>query len=96
MQRIDEILKQLLSQRGWSSRLKQVQAVEIYNQMIREHFKELTSSKAVWAENGILSIQAENSVVMYEIFLKKNDLIQTLNQLMKEKIITDIAVKIGG
>lgn len=96
MQKIDEILKQLLSQRGWSDRLKTIQAVEIYNQMIREHFKELTSSQAVWVENGILSIQAENSVVLYEIFLKKNDLIQTLNQLMKEKIITDIAVKIGG
>lgn len=90
------ILENLMIQKGWNFHLKEAQAVEIYNQMICEHYQELSSSKAEWIKDGTLSILAENSVVAYEIFLKKNQLIQTLNQLIKEKIVYDIAVKIGG
>ncbi len=96
MELIGETLLNYLKSKGFYEKLLDFQAVDIYNEEIRKKFPEFKASNAINIEQGVLKIITNNSVLSYEIFLNKQQIIEEINKIFSKKIIKDIVVRVGG
>lgn len=96
MEKIGNILLDYLKKNGLYEKVLQYQSLTIYNQEILKEFPALSPSYASDIHEGILKIIASNSTLSYEIFLKKQDIMERINRIFGKKIIKDIIVRVEG
>jgi len=96
MEIIRSTLFDLLNKKGFYEKILELDAVEIYNDLVKNQFSALKESKAVGINKGLLTVHAPDSVLNYEVFVHKRALIQKINQILGKKLVNDIIVRIGG
>jgi hypothetical protein len=96
MKSLGEAIQKYLQQNGLRELIKEHQAINVYNDDIILEYPMLESSRATDIQQGILKIMAPNSAVSFEIFVRKNDLIQAINRRLSQKIVKDLVIRIGG
>lgn len=96
MKDLRQILGQYIKRNGWEEKLSSFQAVNIYNKELKEIYPQLKDSYADGIDDGILSVVALDSVINYEIVLKKREIIEKINRILKRKVLKEIGVRIGS
>lgn len=96
MEKIGNILLKYLKDHGLYSRVLEYESVKIYNREILEKYPQLKPSHASDIYEGTIKISVPDSVLNYEVFLKKHEIIESINRILGKKIVKDLIVRIEG
>ncbi len=92
-ERVDRILDRLTAKIGIASRLESEKAVVLWEEAVGDKIAKKTKAQAI--NNGVLYVQASNSMWIQELSLLKESIIQKLNGLIGSEVVNDIAFRIG-
>lgn len=89
---LKNILSHHIKRSGIGRQVLAAQAVEIFNQIIAEMFGEniLKKARAISLRNKVLTVSCLSSVLVQEIYLKRNKIIRELNKRLGQEIIEKI------
>ena len=87
-QPVGTVLASLLQELGLGKKLKQYEAVRIWQEVVGERIaKVATPTKII---NGILIVKVERSTWRNELSLMRREIIAKINAALKEEIVKDI------
>ena len=90
---IKEVLDQFLKEHEKKGKSLQYQIIEKWQKIMPGKANEQT--KPVTIKNKILIIAVSNSAWLYQLTLKKTEILNTIKQVFKTEDIIDIRFKIG-
>lgn len=85
--KIKDVLKALFKEKGMSERIDEFKAVNIYNGLTDEL---ILKSEAKGIQNGKLFVEVENSGTSNLLSLKKNEIIEKINEKTSNELVKDI------
>jgi predicted nucleic acid-binding Zn ribbon protein len=88
MQTLGKILNQLLEQYGLLQRAKEVEALNLWAEIVGEKIAGVTEAREV--RDGRMFVKVENSVWRNELYYMKQSIINEINLRMGRSIINDI------
>lgn len=89
--KIGDIIKQLMQNPKLSDKLKKIDALSVWEEIIGEQLLKYIIEQKIF--NGILYVKLNSAVVRNELSYKKSELINKINHKSGKTIITDIILK---
>lgn len=93
MKKLGQVLQEFLKTSGLDQQIAASKAVLLYNQELLPSDPNLKNTHAESIMDGILKINAPNSVIAYEVIMRRHDIVQKINRILGRKVVTDIAVR---
>jgi predicted nucleic acid-binding Zn ribbon protein len=87
-QALGKILNQVLERYGLAQRAKEIEALNLWPEVVGEKIAKVTEAKDV--REGRLFVKVENSVWRNELYYLKQDFINALNRRLGQVIVNDI------
>tara|TARA_B100000401_G_C52520732_1_gene584199 strand:+ start:362 stop:652 length:291 start_codon:yes stop_codon:yes gene_type:complete len=88
---INKIIKKIVSNPKLSIRLEELDAIEIWYNLIGDNLKKYILDSRV--SEGVLYVKVKSSTVKNELFYRKEMLIDKINSELKKQLIQDINIK---
>ncbi len=88
---INKIIKKIVSNPKLSIRLEELDAIEIWYNLIGDNLKKYVLDSRV--SEGVLYVKVKSAVVKNELFFRKEMLIDKINSELKKQLIQDINIK---
>jgi len=88
---INKIIKKIVSNPKLSIRLEELDAIEIWYNLIGDNLKKYISDSRV--SEGVLYVKVKSATVKNELFYRKEMLIDKINSELKKQLIQDINIK---
>jgi predicted nucleic acid-binding Zn ribbon protein len=89
-QALGKILNQVLERYGLAQRAKEIEALNLWPEVVGEKIAKVTEAKDV--REGRLFVKVENSVWRNELYYLKQDFINALNRRLGQVSVNDIVV----
>lgn len=90
---IDDLLEQTLKNLGISKKVKKTQVINTWPRVIGEEIKEHTEAK--YFDRGTLFVNVDNSSWAHQLLFMKQNLINKINEKLKEELLHEIRFKVG-
>ncbi len=87
-QALGKILHQLLERYGLAQRAKEIEALNLWPEVVGEKIAKVTEARDV--RDGRLFVKVENSVWRNELYYLKQEFINQLNRRLGQNILNDI------
>ena len=84
-------LHQLIERLGYTTRLQEQQAVEVWAEVVGETIAKVTEPVSV--ADGVLTIKVNNPTWRNELTYLKPDILTKLNRRLARKVVSDIVFK---
>ena len=88
---VKNLLHDVIANKGWANKLLEARMPEIWNASVGDVIAKSTRVKKF--ENGCLFINADSSTWRAELLLRKNQLIEKLNDSIGERAIEDLIIR---
>ena len=88
MKKVSNIIEKVMKQLGLTKRYNEQKAVLIWNNVVGERI--LKRTQPLYAQDGKLVVEVENSAWMNELSFLKTDIIAKLNKELGDWVIDDI------
>ena len=88
---INKIIKKIVSNPKLSIRLEELDAIEIWYNLIGDNLKKYVLDSRV--SEGVLYVKVKSATVKNELFYRKEMLIDKINSELKKQLIQDINIK---
>ncbi|MBH70634.1 MAG: hypothetical protein CMP69_05325 [Flavobacteriales bacterium] len=88
---INKIIKKIVSNPKLSIRLEELDAIEIWYNLIGDNLKKYILDSRV--SEGVLYVKVKSATVKNELFYRKEMLIDKINSELKKQLIQDINIK---
>ena len=88
---INKIIKKIVSNPKLSNRLEELDAIEIWYNLIGDNLKKYILDSRV--SEGVLYVKVKSATVKNELFYRKEMLIEKINSELKKQLIQDINIK---
>tara|TARA_B100001778_G_C18575435_1_gene624716 strand:- start:554 stop:844 length:291 start_codon:yes stop_codon:yes gene_type:complete len=88
---INKIIKKIVSNPKLSNRLEELDAIEIWYNLIGDNLKKYILDSRV--SEGVLYVKVKSAPVKNELFYRKEMLIEKINSELKKQLIQDINIK---
>ena len=88
---INKIIKKIVSNPKLSIRLEELDAIEIWYDLIGDNLKKYILDSRV--SEGVLYVKVKSATVKNELFYRKEMLIDKINSELKKQLIQDINIK---
>lgn len=88
---INKIIKKIVSNPKLSNRLEELDAIEIWYNLIGDNLKKYILDSRV--SEGVLYVKVKSATVKNELFYRKEMLIEKINIELKKQLIQDINIK---
>ena len=88
---INKIIKKIVSNPKLSIRLEELDAIEIWYNLIGDNLKKYILDSRV--SEGVLYVKVKSATVKNELFYRKEMLIDKINSELKKQLIKDINIK---
>ena len=88
---INKIIKKIVSNPKLSIRLEELDAIEIWYNLIGDNLKKYILDSRV--SEGVLYVKVKSATVKNELFYRKEMLIEKINIELKKQLIQDINIK---
>ncbi len=88
---INKIIKKIVSNPKLSIRLEELDAIEIWYNLIGNNLKKYILDSRV--SEGVLYVKVKSATVKNELFYRKEMLIDKINSELKKQLIQDINIK---
>lgn len=85
---LGKILERLLDRHGLSARVKEIEALNLWPEVVGERIASISEAKDV--REGRLFVKVENSVWRNELYYFKQEFINKLNLRLGQNIVNDI------
>lgn len=96
MEKLKNVLDEYLKKQGLEHKILEIKAVDMFNSALKARYPELEFSEAVDMKDGILKVNAADSVLAFELDTRKELLVSEINLLLSEPAVKDIIIRIGG
>ena len=90
--RIDGILSDLLTRRGYARVFSNNALLEAWNKAVPADLRRLTNPGKL--SRGLLAVDVENSTALQQLTFSKHDIITELNRLLDEQQVRDIRFRV--
>ena len=91
--RLDEILAQLISQKGYGRELSSLDCEEAWNELVGERLAKLTTPTRI--RKGTLEVLVDNSTIVQELTFQKPHLVKSLGERLPDQHIGDLKFRVG-
>ena len=88
---INKIIKKIVSNPKLSIRLEELDAIEIWYNLIGDNLKKYILDSRV--SEGVIYVKVKSETVKNELFYRKEMLIDKINSELKKQLIQDINIK---
>lgn len=88
---LDSLIGSVLKHYKLDARLKQVAALDIWNEVVGQQIASIAKAQRI--EHGNLIVSVEKSVWRNELQFLKKEIIKKLNDKLKEEIVKDIVFR---
>jgi len=90
-QKIDELIRQVLSESNLDGKLKEYELVNSWEKVIGKTVANATTD--IFIRNRKLFVKIRSSVIRNELLMIREGLVRALNREVKAKIIDDIVIR---
>jgi len=88
---LQDVLNQLISKLGWQEKSDLVNIIKQWNEIVGEKFAEVSVPQKL--NEGALTINVESSVWRSELFYRREQIIQKINDLNNRIIVNELIIR---
>lgn len=92
--RLDDILAQVMFQRGYGQELSTLDCAEAWRDIVGDRVAKMTLPTRI--RQGVLEVLVENSTIVQELTFQKVHLLACLSERLPEQRIADVRFRIGN
>ena len=90
-QSLGNAIKDYLKEEKIDGKLAEMEAVNLWESLIGKQIARATSS--IYIKDGVLYVHLKSSIVRNELFMMRDEIIQTINQRMGKRVVKVIVLK---
>ena len=90
-QSLGNAIKDYLKEEKIDGKLAELEAVNLWESLIGKQIARATSS--IYIKDGVLFVHLKSSIVRNELFMMRDEIIQTMNQRMGQRVVKTIVLK---
>ena len=90
-QSLGNAIKDYLKEEKIDGKLAEIEAVNLWESLIGKQIARATSS--IYIKDGILFVHLKSSIVRNELFMMRDEIMQTMNQRIGRRVVKAIVLK---
>ena len=90
-QSLGSAIKDYLKEEKLDGKLAELEAVNLWESLIGKQIARATSS--IYIKDGILYVHLKSSIVRNELFMMRNEIMQSMNQQIGSRVVKAVILK---
>ncbi|QZE13651.1 DUF721 domain-containing protein [Halosquirtibacter laminarini] len=90
-QPLGEVLKKYLKKSPLQHKLKEVEALEAWQQIMGPNIMERTQK--LYMKEGVLHVKLDSSIIKHDVYMMRNHIIRNINEHLKQEVVKEIKIE---